>query len=64
MARIVLCGLILQTVVIFEFLPLAVAIFGCSLPLAVAIFLLIWHFYLRRIAIFVQVVEIVRPFHR
>ena len=46
------------------FLPLALAIFGCSLllavaifdeslPLAVAIFLLIWHFYLRRIAIVV-----------
>ena len=46
------------------FLPLALATFGCSLPLAVAIFdeslalavaifLLIWHFYLQRIAIVV-----------
>ena len=45
-------------------LPVAVAIFGCSLPLAVAIFLVIWHFHLRKIAIFVQVVEFVRASHR
>ena len=52
-------------------LRLVVGIFGCSLPLvfdsfplAVAIFLPIWHFYLRQIAIFVQEVDFVRPFHR
>ena len=75
MARIVLCAVFLQTAVIFGCsLPLAVAIFGCSLPLgvaifellplAVAIFLLICHFYLRQIAIFVEVVEFVPQWHR
>ena len=74
MAQIVVCGMLLQTVVILEFLPLAVAIFGCSLPLGVAIFellplavatfLVIWQFHLRKIAIFVEVVEFAPPFHR
>ena len=80
MYRIVLCGALLQTlplalgifgcslplaVAIFGYcLPLAGAIFGYSLPLAVATFLVIWHFYLRTIAIFVEVVEFAPPCHR
>ena len=51
-------------VAIFGSLRLAVAIFGCSLPLAVATFLPIWQLHPRKIAIFVEVVEFVPPFHR
>ena len=49
--------------VVVGFVPLAVAIFGWSLLLAVAIFLVIWQLHPRKIAIFVEIVEFVRPFH-
>ena len=68
------CSLPLVVAIFGCSLPLAVAIFGCSLPLAVAIFellplavaifLVIWQLRLRQIAIFVQEVDFVRPFHR
>ena len=78
MDRVVLSELLPGTVVMFELVPLAVAIFlliwqfhlrqieivDCALPLAVAIFVLIWRLHLPQIAIVVQVVEIVTPFHR
>ena len=53
MDRVVLSELLPGTVVMFELVPLAVAIF-----------LVIWRLHLPQIAIVVQVVEIVTPFHR
>ena len=68
------CSLPLVVAIFDCSLPLAVAIFGCSLPLAVAIFdslpvavaifLVIWQLRLRKIAIFVEVVEFAPPFHQ